>query len=174
MKKLLLAFALLLVPVSLCFGQQVQWKEFKSKEPKFSVSLPGQPKQETENDPDSGMTYTTTSNVGAETYKVMVTVIEGINDDLPVDSLTKVYDSGAEAAQGSLENSKMVVQSDIKFNGQLGREYTVENSEMSLTGRMILIRGRLYQLIVGIPVPGQQTTQAKGRVKKFFDSFTIE
>ena len=174
MKKLILTFALLLVPVSLCSGQRSLWKEFRSKEPKFTVNLPGQPKQEKENDPDSGVTYTTSANMGDETYKVMVTLLNGMDVDLADDVLAKVYDSGAEAAQGSLENSKMVVQSDIRFNGHLGREYTVENSEISLTGRMILIRGRLYQLIVGIPAPSHQTAQAKDRVKKFFDSFTIE
>jgi hypothetical protein len=167
------SFALLSFAVSATFiysADPPEWKEFASKEGRFTVLMPGTPKQnkaDTESDFGKGVLYMNVMQIGKVMY--------GANYcDYPAEvkkaSIKKIYDASRDGAVANMKG-KLDSEKDIKLGEYPGREIRIEVAEGKylFRARVYLVEQRLYQVVI-LGTPEDATSK---EADKFLDSFKL-
>jgi len=148
------------------------WKTYTIKDGKFTIELPGEPKQQTQTldtefgKLDMSMLIYTNEN---SSYIVGFT-------DYPKSSMTTVnIDTFFEnAKKGALKNTNgtLLQEKVIAYKTYPGREIKVSamNGKAIILMRFFLAGNRFYEVLAALP-PDEEYTE---NTKRFFDSFTIE
>ncbi|HYV38195.1 MAG TPA: hypothetical protein VE988_21090 [Gemmataceae bacterium] len=169
MRKLILAAVIV---VCACGAQTREntgrddWKEFRSKEFGFRAMFPADP-QSMANKAGALEIKTFMVDLKDRAYSVLVSDIPGAqfeNEKLTEDRLDG-------AMKGVASNLKVEKESKITIGGVLrGRELMgVNNMGLAIRGRLFLVNGRLYQVLVGGPREFVNGPEAS----KFLDSFML-
>jgi hypothetical protein len=160
------------------------WKEFNSKEGRFSVSVPGTPKPEDrtmETPIGSLTTYAFVLQTDMALYYVSYVDLPMPPGPLTPEDRKEALDSTRERILGS--GARIITESDVSVAGNPGTEILAEKDAMILRARFALIGSRLYQIILGAPrtsvfINGKVSPKAADRTHvfeqtsaKFFDSF---
>ena len=148
------------------------WETFASKEGRFRVLLPGEPKaskstSKTERGEIENFTFTI--EVGKNTYAVAYFDFPGV---LPEGKQIKAALEGGQ--QGLLKNLgtvKVLEDKEITLDGYPGKHVVVENAEKeyTLTARLYLVKQRHYTLMISTPLGKADAPE----VRKFLDSFRL-
>jgi hypothetical protein len=163
-KQCCLSAALLVLLAAGC--KQPSWEQFTNQEGKFTVLMPGKPKYETR---DKDQLKVHNFVVEGRDYAYLVSYT-----DLPrggVDNLEAVYAEGVKGVAAT-QGGKILSQSDFTIDGHTGKSYEIEVTKPKAgfaAGRMVVIDGRLYQLLV----MGSKIRATDADVNKFFDSFKV-
>jgi hypothetical protein len=166
MKRLVLPLALLF---TLLCGFTLAWKEFRSVEGNFSVSMPGEVEvesQEIESEVGALPTYTFTATEKTAAYVVAYT-------DYPADSIgdvdpAAILDGARDGVQESL-NGTIVRERNITISGHPGRDLEMKSGEMQVRSNIYLVGSRMYQVIAVVPTKGKMPKS----VEKFLASFKL-
>ena len=145
-----------------------KWKEFKSEGGRFSVLLPGQPKEEAQTKATTGgevQTHRLNLDLGHVAYAIAYT-------DLPADRVAAVTPNvildgirDDNAKKGVLRSNKT-----ITLDGNPGRELVTEDAKDVITRmRVYMVKNRLYQIVV----TSEKKTDSPDDVKKMLDSFKL-
>jgi hypothetical protein len=173
-KRMLLSGALLVLFAYPAAAQT--WKETKSVEGKFKVSLPGAAKYQYQD---------LKTDVGKIRQHIFAVETDGgkfaylaFYNDYPEDHVRRtgaetMLDNARAGALGQLQNNKVVKESKIKLAGHAGREMhftgVVQGMNVHASWRMYLVNNRLYQVgVVGI---GEAASAES--IRKCFDSFSL-
>jgi hypothetical protein len=162
------------------------WKELSSTEGSFRVVLPGIPtltNQETKT--DVGIIplhiYQLTTNIAA--FVVMY-------GDFPVrpedpNVIKKILDSARDGILAKHKDNKLLDENEIVLNGEVGREWLIEDGDLIYRHRTFFIKGRLYQIMLGMKrdvafktgQPGANPNESSDLfteiTRRFFDSFKV-
>ena len=145
---------------------QTAWKEFSSSEGKFTVSMPGTPKQETETDEDGLTSHSFTVELENPDSAYLVTYydVPEVAKATP-EQIQELLDGAPDAfAKGG--NAELTRSQNIILDGNPGREFEFTSTEgFSGKGRVYLVEERLF-LVVAI-APQRQNIQ------RFLDSFRL-
>ncbi len=153
MKKFLVIIAFLVlsaVILSACGQSTADWREYTNEEGKFSVLLPGEPKEETssiETDTGTIQIHLFGVPIGDTDYIVAYT-------DYPAELINTKGAQGIldSARDGAVENTKGKLLSDetIDLNGNPGKLLVVESPDGKgiAQAKIFLVGTRLYQVFV--------------------------
>jgi len=162
------------------------WKDFTSKEGRFSVLLPGTPRLE-ERSLEGGIAITAHAFV-LETDLALYYISYA---DLPLPpGVTMTAEDRKEALANTREKiisggGRIITESEISIAGNAGTEILAEKDGIILRARFAPIEGRLYQLIIGarrntVFSNGKISAKAADRTDlyeqttaKFFESFKL-
>ncbi len=123
------------------------WKEFKSAEGGFSVSMPGDPQTESEPmDTDAGRveihSFFIDSDLG--TYYVSYTVFPKFSEE--PSAVKAILDAGRDEQVS--KGARLLNDNEVTLpGGVVGREWLVESEGFILRNRTFFIKGRLYQVL---------------------------
>ena len=162
------------------------WKEFTSKEGRFSISLPGTPKPESRT--HETPIFSITTHAFVLQTEMALYFVSYADFPLPPGPLTP--EDRKEALASSRERiigsgARIINESEVSVAGNAGTEILAEKDGLILRGRFALIDGRLYQLILGArpntvfntgkvsPKPADRTDLFEETSAKFFDSFKL-
>ncbi len=157
-------------------AQAAEWKEFKSKEGRFSVQFPGEPK--------------VTEREGAKPMKLVFHVVlletpDGstaylvMYNDYPAGLLgkskpEKLLTAGRDGAMKSAQGAALVSDAPARLAGYPGRDFTftalVSGKKAHIWNRMFLVKDRLYQVRI---VAMDDAPLAAADREKFFASFQL-
>jgi hypothetical protein len=150
------AFALFLTA-----GCGKEWKEASSPEGKFTVLMPGTPKEQSR------------TQAGITNHIFALEVKDGayMVSYLDVPPGTPANYSLAIQAAAANRQGKGVKESDITIEGHEGKAYEFEmgNPKGYAVGRIVLVNNRLYQLLV----MGANISSSDADVQKFLNSFKL-
>jgi hypothetical protein len=161
------------------------WKEFTSKEGRFSVSFPGTPKQQdrtlqTALGPVTTHDFVVQSDVSA--YYLSYSEFPNVGA-LTASDQREMLDSSRDRA--IRDGAKLISEADVSVGGTPGREFLAEKNGMILRARVVYSNGRLYNIIIGVAAntafsDGKPSPNAANRTEffeeisaKFFDSFKL-
>ena len=158
--------------LAMCQGnaQPAEWKEFASKDGRFTVLFPGTPEQskaDTESDFGKGVLHMNTVQVGR-------TMFGAHYCDFPPDvkkvPLKQVYDSSRDGAAENMQG-KLMSEKEVKLGDHPGREIqiSVANGRQLFRARVYLVEQRLYQVVVF----GTKEAATSKDADKFMDSFKL-
>ena len=163
----LVAMSTLLLSVAVHAQQDQSNATFTSKEGAFSLTLPGTPKEKSEditsnNGPTTLHTFMVERDEGQRFFLV------GYSDyktKLDADaSLASVISGQVESLKGKITSDKTVT-----LAGHPGRSVTIESEGIAFYSTVYVAGNRLYQLMCGMPKADAMPPDAK----EFFDSFRI-
>jgi hypothetical protein len=147
-----------------------EWKEFSPDQGKSSILMPNE--DISDMTPDKSEMHENVESVkmylsvhGTDVYMISYADFKSDVTQLPSSEL---LDS---AVEGMLEDGKKLVsQKNITLGAYSGREvqFWDETAGMTLTGRVFIVKQRLYMLLVG----GEKNPQASD-ISKFFNSFQL-
>jgi hypothetical protein len=139
----------------------VEWKEYTSAEGRFSVLLPGTPKEGTR--AQAGLTV---KSYGVE---VKNGAYAALYTDLPPG--TPFDCSAAIRAMADNSQGQVLSETDFDLGGSKGKAFEVEvgRPRGHAAGRMVVVDGRLYQLIV----MGADLRASDPDVQTFLGSFRL-
>jgi hypothetical protein len=145
----------------LAVGCGSSWKEFSSPEGKFTVSMPGTPKKQTQN--QGGLT----TNAFAVEVKNGAYLVS--YSDLPPGTPFD-YSAGIRAMATKYQG-KVLSETDFTLDGNKGKAYEMEINQPKgfATGRIVVVNNRLYQTLA----IGTNARASDPDVKKFLDSFKL-
>ena len=161
------------------------WKEFKSTEGKFSVSLPGIPKPDVRT-MDTGIGKLTTHSFALQTDlgTYYIAYIEFPASPTTPEETRDALDSARDHALAG--GGRLLDEKDIRIDGGgLGRELLVENHGWIMKARYFYFKDCLYQIIFStlpevVFKNGKPSANAADRTelfemvsKKFFDSLKV-
>jgi hypothetical protein len=166
---ILLALAMLPLPG---LAQDLTWQKFQSPEGRFSVLLPGRPKEEV---------TTITTAVGPVAYHYYSVDLQngfyGVGySDFPVDPVAvSGLDSVLNGARnGALANmqAKLVSEQNIEIQGQRGRELIMlaYDGKVTLKVRMFVVNSRLFMVMAGTST----RMFISDDLERFFGSFSFD
>ena len=148
------------------------WKDYSFPAGRFSVSLPGTPKEESQ---------TTSTALGPlENHIITLETDEVIYMasylDIPVsiadpDAIKKALDGGRDRALANIKGEKKLLsETEISIDGFAGRELRISlPNDILLRARFYLVKQRLYQILVLV-----SATEADAKdVIRFLDSFKL-
>ena len=150
--------------------EPTEWKEFASKDGRFTVLMVGTPKQyklDTESDFGKGVLNMNSIQLGKTMYAANYC-------DFPAEikkaGLKQVYDSSRDGAAANLEG-KLASEKDLKLGEHPGREIqiAVQGGKRLFRARVYLIDQRLYQVVVF----GTKEAATSKDADKFLDSFKL-
>ena len=141
--------------------------KFTSKEGAFSVTLPGEPKESSQdtssnNGPTVLHTFTVELNEGKVFYMVGYSNYQTRLDEAI--SLEGVIKAQVESLKGKITSDKM-----ITLDGHPGRSVTIEADGITFFSSVYVAGNRLYQVMFGMPKGETMPADAK----EFLDSFRI-
>jgi len=141
--------------------------KFTSKEGAFSVTLPAEPKEKSQdisskNGPTVLHTFQVEQNEGSILYLVGYSDYQTSLDT--ANSLVGVINNQVESMKGKITSDKM-----ITLDGHSGRSVTIEAEGVIFYSSVYVAGNRLYQVMFGMPKG--ETMPAGG--KEFLDSFRI-
>jgi len=160
------------------------WKEFRSAEGQFTVSLPGTPITDiaTVGTPFGDLkSHFLVLETGTFLYYVSYV-------DLPAGPTTPEENKAAldQSRDRALAKHRLISEKDITLDGIIGRELLVErNTGLILRGRFFYAKQRLYHVIITAPFnvvfrDGKPSPNAKDRTDlfektsaRFLDSFKL-
>ena len=159
------------------------WKEFSSKEGRFSISLPGAPTPSVRSmDTNIGKVITHSFALEGDLGVYYVAYVDfPVWPDNPDDIRTGLDSSRDQAMQGG----QLISENDVWLGEILGREILVKKNNLIFHARYFFAKGRLFQAILmsapqiafkeGEPTsnPSDFTDVYKSAAKRFFDSFKI-
>lgn len=163
--KLAALFSLALV---VCGFTQADWPTFKSTEENFTISMPGEPKQER----TSGRSpfgnghhiYSLESNgVG---YTVSNSAFE--NPPAQPKDIKLILDLARDMVL-MVTSGKLLDEKDISVDRFPGREVRIEKGKKIWTLRAYIVKGRMYQLMTTEPKAKERNPDTE----KFFNSFKL-
>ena len=167
MHRTILFVFLMVMAASFTYGLQrgAQWRRFSSTEGRFSVSLPGEPVAEVD-DNELGVTRSFTADTDWATYVVGYTEYKTALPN-PGQAL-----DGARDALIRSTNSRLLNESRISINGYPGRELNIvtHGGEARDTTRLYVVGNRLYMVRV-VVAPADR--DVSGDKEKFFLSFRL-
>jgi hypothetical protein len=164
-KTILLALTLISLPL-ISFGQK--WEHFKSKEGKFEIDFPVEPKVEnTDGDDSKTVQLQATHN---EVIYMASAVIHETNLDVEGLSPEKLSQASLEAF-ANVMGGEMKSNGDFKLGKNKGRECVIDNSEKGFMCyyKVIIIGQVQYQVIV-MNAPANDDKKSRA---KFFSSFEV-
>ena len=159
------------------------WKEFNSKEGRFSISLPGAPTPSVRTrDTSIGKVTTHSFTLEGDLGIYYVAYV-----DFPVwpeapDEIRAGLDSSRDQA---VRGGQLISENDVWLGDVLGREILVKKDNLILHARYFFTKGRLFQAILttapqiafkeGEPSsnPSDLTDVYKSTAKRFFESFKL-
>jgi hypothetical protein len=161
------------------------WKEFTSKEGRFTVLFPGTPTKNDKNlDTPAGPVAThgfmAQSDVSA--YYLSYSEFPKAGVLTPQDQKEMLDSSRNQAIS---DGAKLISEADVSVAGALGRELLAEKNGMILRARFAYVNGRLYNLVIGVQantafITGKPSANAADRTElfeeisaKFFNSFKL-
>ncbi len=160
-KNLLICTAFFLFTLCLCANINAQ--NFVSDEDEFSVWFPIKP----------GIENREVSGISVRTYLVskpdltMTVVVNGIMSEVAEpEQKTVIYDASAASMLKRLDG-KLLVSREIMIAGQNAKEIKFTSDGLTTIVRYLIIKDRLFQMLVS----GTATSVQTAFVKKFFDSF---
>ena len=147
---------------------QAEWPKFKSTEENFTISMPGEPRQER----NSGRgpfgnghhIYSIESN--GVSYTVSNSVFE--NPPTQPKDIKRVLDFARDVVL-TVTSGKLLSDKDISVEGYPGREVRIEKDKKVWTLHAYVVKGRMYQLMTTEPKAKEQSPDTA----KFFDSFKL-
>ena len=147
-----------------------EWKEFSSKDGRFTVLMPGTPEQEqadTESDFGKGVLHMNTVQAGKVMYGAHYCDFPAKIKKAPTQ---QVFDSSRDGAVDNLDG-KLADEKEIKLGDYPGREIRIEvaGGKRLFRVRVYLVDQRLYQVVVF----GTKATATSKEADKFLDSFTL-
>jgi len=153
---------------------QAEWKEFSSKQGKFSVLMPGEPQEQIDDKEfpgvGKGQVHLFSFSNDSGFYLVGYLDIPGLAgqtqafcDGFGKGFLDSIGEGTAKGARGSV-----VKDTDITIGNSPGKEILIQVPTGLATARAYFIKRRGYQLIA---VPSG--TDGASNVKKFLDSFKL-
>lgn len=162
------------------------WKEFTSDEGRFTVSVPGTPRQrnstlETPLGPIT--TYAFLLETEMALYYMSYADFPQVGPMTPQDQ-KEALDSSRDRAIA--DGARLISESDVLVAGNIGRELLVDKNGVILRSRFFHVNGRLYQLILGVKPttafsngkpsakPADRTAIFEQTSTKFFDSFKLK
>lgn len=162
-----------LLPLLLAFtvlcGFTLAWKEFRSTEGRFSVSMPGTPEVETREVPsDLGplSTHVFTATEKSIPYVVAYT-------DYPVDSpdaeMSATILNGARDGVVKSLGATVVKEKEIQLDGHPGKDLEMTSGPLRLRAKIYLVGVRLYQVLSVAPKAGKVPKS----VDRFLASFKL-
>ena len=147
-----------------------EWKEFSSQDGRFSVDLPGTPKQSREK------RQTKFGSIDAQLviYSASKDIFYGVAYlDYP-ESVVKAHradellDGASESAVKGVKGGRVAGQEKILLSGNPGRQVTIDApGNLKLTVRMYLVKNRLYQVISSVG----KDKEKEADPRRFLDSF---
>ena len=162
------------VVLAACGGAATDWKDFSSAKGNFTITMPSVPKESSQSvDTAAGKVDLTmfTSQVGTSAYLVSFSDYpeEVMNTADPL----KVLDG---AMNGSVTNfgGTVLTSKDITIDNNPGKEFTADGKvsapgDGSLSGRIYLVKNRLYQVIV----VGLKDKTVVSDIDKYLQSFKL-
>jgi hypothetical protein len=147
------------------------WKELSSKADQFSVSMPGDPQFKSAKieknygsieahqwvvETEDGTGFVALANEYPSSY------VEKVDPQVILDEVQKA----ALGSKGQLRREKK-----IQVGGYPGRETVIEIFERVIYSRRILVKSRLYQLVVAMKPANERALS--NDIKKYFDSFKL-
>ena len=159
------------------------WKEFSSVEGKFTVSLPGTPNADIAAvGTTAGVLKTYLFVLETDTFLYYISFA-----DLPKSPKTPEEHKAAlkETRDRTAAKRPIMSETDIMFDGVVGKELLVEGNHVIQLGRFFYAKERLYHLIINASPDiafrnGKASANAADRTelfattsKRFFDSFKL-
>jgi hypothetical protein len=153
---------------------QAEWKEFSSKQGGFSILMPGEPQEQTDDKEfpvvGTGQVHLFSFSNDSGFYLVGYLDIPGLAGQTQAfcDSFAKGFlrTVGEGTAKGA--GGKVVKDTDITMGNSLGKEILIQIPTGLATARAYFIKRRGYQLIAAPFGP-----DGAANVKKFLDSFRL-
>jgi hypothetical protein len=151
-----------------CGFTQAEWPKFKSTEENFTISMPGEPKQERNSvrGPfgNGHHIYTIESN------GISYVISNSAFDDPPTQpkDIKRILDFARDLVL-TVTSGKLLNDKDISLEGFPGREVRIEKGKMLWTLHAYVVKGRMYQLMTTEPKAKAQSPETA----KFFDSFKL-
>jgi hypothetical protein len=160
----------MLLLVTLGCGR-LDWKKFESTEGRFSVDLPGAPKEDQQKIPTpAGVLEQRSYLVKGDTHAFGVMYADyppNIVTPGATDTLLDGAVDGAAKGVGGTANTRR----PVTVSGHPGRAFeTPTNQGYDYDARMVLVKNRLYQLVI-TSRPGVLKPEDKAR---FFESFNVQ
>jgi hypothetical protein len=155
------------VPAAEFPTEKTEWKEFTSKEGKFTANFPEAPKVDSKKDAKGIVTTSTiaTAEKGAIAYFVSYTELDA--DSAKVDPKL-ILEGGAKSLEEGTKSKK-----EIKLNGfpglEIVREFEQGGSKLYMKTHMYMVKNRLYQVFV----MSEQGKKDKADADKFLESFRL-
>jgi hypothetical protein len=164
---------------------QNTWKEFTSKEGRFSVSFPGTPTKNDKNlDTPAGPVATHGFMVQSDVSLYYLSYSEFPNaGSLTPQDQREMLDASRNHVIS--DGAKLISEADVSVGGTPGRELLAEKDGMILRARIAYVNGKLFNLIIGVQAntaftKGKPSANAADRTElfeqisaKFFDSFKL-
>ncbi len=160
------------------------WTEFKSADGRFSVTLPGTPKEEVSTqDTNIGKLTVHYFNLQTDLGHYLLTYVDVPKAPATPDDIKAALDSARDQALST--GAHLLIENDISVAGVVGRELLVEQDGLILKARYFFVKERLYQIILAArPAtvfnngkasanPANYTDLFAMVSKKFFDSFKV-
>src|SRR5262245_17563822 len=160
----------LVLPLRASEEPKTEWKSFTSKDGRFSVQLPGTPRQKTVptmSDFGKAVLIFHTVALKEAMYTANFCDFPVAVKDVPVD---KFFDASREGALRNLQG-KLESERKIKLNGHPGREQAIKLPEDGkiFRARVYLVGQRMYQVVILAPKDVAFSKEAD----TFFDSFKL-
>src|SRR6185369_15346002 len=163
---------------------ETAWKEFKSVQGRFSVALPGNPKEEVSTqDTKIGKLTTHYFDLETDLGHYLLTYVDVPKAPTAPEDIKAALDGARDQALSS--GARLLLEKDISVAGVVGRELLVEQNGLILKARYFFVKERLYQIILVAPPnavfnngkssanPTNYTDLFQAVSKKFFDSFNV-
>jgi hypothetical protein len=148
-----------------------EFKEFRSDEGRFSVQLPGVPREETR-ETKNGKLHLYTVEFSHGVYSVQWIDLPDAKDesgDMLEQRLASERDAGVKAVDGKVIADKAIKLAD-KFPGRdFTADVSVASTQGQLRGRLFLVDGRLFNVLA----VGKKPFLESADTTKFFDSFGL-
>jgi TonB family protein len=127
------------------------WIEFSSAEGRFKVEMPGIPyltTQETPTDAGTIMLHNCLLRTPAAVYVVTYADFPLKIEDPNV--IRKYLDGVRDTLLAKHMDNKLLSEKEIVLNKEVGREWLIEDNDLIFSDRTFFVKGRLYQLILGM------------------------
>ncbi len=171
-KWLILALSLTLSLLAGC--EEFSWIDFSSPEGKFSVLMPGNPKNHAQalNTPfGPATTYTFVYSNEDVAFAVSYT-------DYPIKTQApdaqKIFDGARNGQLAAMRGSTLISESEVSVNSYPGREVQMAtpqgDGKHAIRTRMYMVNNRLYLVMVALPKDELFSRDAV----KFMDSFKLQ
>lgn len=166
-KKLRMAAVISLVLLAGGF-KQAEWPKFKSTEENFTISMPGEPKQERNS--ARGPFGNGHHIYSIESSGISYTVSNSVFDNPPTQpkDIKRILDTARDLVL-MVTGGKLLSDKDSPLEGFPGREVRIEKDKKLWTLHAYIVKGRMYQLMTTEPKAKEQSPD----VAKFFDSFKL-
>lgn len=162
------------------------WKEFVSREGRFSVRMPAEPQlHQREADSPLGKLPTHLHVAQADTRSYLVLYIDSPRQTESPDFAATVLGGARDRMLAAGAGRKLLGEREVAVEGHPGREWMVTDDQMLYRAKAFLVKGRFYQLLLVAPLNaafknGRAGADAADRTdfyedisKRFFGSFKL-